>query len=197
MTFQLVLTEASAENPKDIGENVFFDNLDTDYKVYLFYYPGTMADRALESRLRELGDITGKNLFVNIGRLNDKRHDQIVQRFDVKKYPVIIVAAEATLASSTDEYVSAFVRLDSEHLLASPERAVDVNPRIRSAPESKTRSSERRRVGRDCRRLHPTCAIRFIAQNGCNRRPPPRSRSRESELCCDPAPRPAKETRGR
>ena len=47
MTFQLVLTEASAENPKDIGENVFFDNLDTDYKVYLFYYPGTMADRAL------------------------------------------------------------------------------------------------------------------------------------------------------
>ena len=130
MTFQLVLTEASAENHKDIGENVFFDNLDTDYKVYLFYYPGTMADRALESRLRELGDITGKNLFVNIGRLNDKRHDQIVQRFDVKKYPVIIVAAEATLASSTDEYVSAFVRLDSEHLLASPERAVDLVQKI-------------------------------------------------------------------
>src|ERR1700751_2069955 len=104
MTFQLVLTEASTENRKDIGENVFFDDLDTDYKVYLFYYPGAMADRDLESRLRKLADITGKNLFVNIGRLNDKRHGQIVQRFDVKKYPVIILTAEATLASSADEH---------------------------------------------------------------------------------------------
>lgn len=125
MAYKLVFAERPAEDRKDFGENVYLDGLPADYKVYAFYYAGTMSNKPLEDKLRELGDITGKNLFVNIGRLSDPRHDEIVERFAVKKYPVIIVTAIDALASPAGEYLSAYARLDSKHLLDSPDRTIE------------------------------------------------------------------------
>jgi hypothetical protein len=124
MAFRLILTE-SPEPGKDFGENVFFDNLPSDYKVYVFSYPAEMPDTTLEDKLRELGNITGNNLFVNIGRLADPQHDKIVKLFGVKNYPVIIVTAIDALASPAQDYFTAYARLDSKHLLNSPEKTVE------------------------------------------------------------------------
>jgi hypothetical protein len=124
MSYKLVLTERPAEGQKDVGENVYLDGLPTDYKVYGFYYAGAVSNEALEKKLRELGDITGKNFFVNIGRLSDPRHDEIVERFAIKKYPVIVVTAIDALASPAGEYLTVYARLDSRQLLDSPERTI-------------------------------------------------------------------------
>jgi hypothetical protein len=66
-----VLTEPKGERTKDVGENVFLDDLSYSYKVYLFYYPSALPNEVLEDRLRRIGEMTGRNLFVNIGRLDD------------------------------------------------------------------------------------------------------------------------------
>lgn len=125
MTYKLVFAERPAEGGKDSGEHVFLDDLATDYKVYAFYYPEAMPDEPLEDMLRKLGDITGKNLFVNLGQLSDPKHDEIVERFAIRQYPVIIVTAIDALAAPAGEPMSAYVRLDSKHLLASPERTAE------------------------------------------------------------------------
>jgi hypothetical protein len=75
MTYKLVFTERPAEGQKDLGESVYLDNLPIDYQVYAFYYAGALSNEVLEDKLRKLGDITGKNLFVDIGKLSDPRHD--------------------------------------------------------------------------------------------------------------------------
>jgi hypothetical protein len=94
MAFRLVLTERP-EPGKDFGENVFLDNLPSDYKVYVFSYPAEMPDTTLEDKLRDLGNITGNNLFVNVGRLDDPQHDKIVKLFGVNlkrvPFPVVLL----------------------------------------------------------------------------------------------------------
>lgn len=124
MTYKLVFTERPAEGQKDLGENIYLDNLPIDYQVYAFYYAGALSNEVLEDKLRKLGHITGKNLFVDIGNLSDPRHDEIVERFEVKKYPVIIVTAIDPLASAAGEYLTAYARLDGKHLLNSPDRTI-------------------------------------------------------------------------
>jgi hypothetical protein len=122
MSYQLVLYEwSSNEIAKNIGENVFIDNMSDDYKVYLFYYPGAMPNGELESKLRTLGHVTGKNLFVNIGRLNDPKYYKIKNRFGIIDLPVIILTAIEGLATiKTDTYYStAFVRIDDKNILKS------------------------------------------------------------------------------
>jgi hypothetical protein len=127
MQYSLVFSDppAPGSGARDFGENVLFENLPAEYKVYAFYYPGDMADPALEQALRNLAETTGKNLFVNIGRLNDPQLDKIVTRFQVDHYPVIIVTADASLASAEGETVTAYARLDDKRLLKAPERAVE------------------------------------------------------------------------
>ncbi len=122
MAYELVIQEAPG---KDVGDNVFLQNLPAEYKVYLFYYPGAMPDERLEKALRNLGEMTGKNLFVNIGRLNDPEHEKIVGRFEIKNYPVILITAVGSLAAPQGEFCSAYARLDSKRLLGSPERTVE------------------------------------------------------------------------
>src|SRR5215813_5561786 len=124
MTYRLVFEERPSEGNKDVGENVFLANLPSDYKVYAFYYPGNSPDDSLEDKLRELGNSTGTNLFVNIGGRNDPEYGEIAKRFEIEAHPVIIVTAVDALASPQGEYMSAYARLDSPKLLASADRAV-------------------------------------------------------------------------
>jgi hypothetical protein len=124
MPYQLVFAEKPSGVIKAVGENVFLDSLSTSYKVYLFYYAGAMANHPLEEGLRNLGENTGQNLFVNIGKLDDPKYDEIANRFGIETFPVIIITAVPDLASLINEYLSAYARLDSKHLMGSPERAV-------------------------------------------------------------------------
>lgn len=129
MPYQLVLRELIDEGKgrgiKDVGENVFFDNLPSDCKVFTFYYPAAMPNEDLESVLRNLGNITGKNLFVNIGRLNDPNYGKIATKFNIKNLPVIIVTAIDKLASLPTEFSTTYVRIDSKKLLNSPNLATE------------------------------------------------------------------------
>lgn len=121
MPYQLVLSELKDEITRDVGENVFFNNLPSEYEVYIFYYPGAMPNVELESRLRNFGNITGKNLFVNIGRLNDPNYGKIRNKFNIMNLPVIIITASDFLASPPEEFSTAYVRIDNKKLLNSPD----------------------------------------------------------------------------
>ncbi len=131
MSYRLVLREKTEAHTKDIGENVFFNNLDSDYRVFLFYYAGVLPNEELEDKLRDLGEITGKNLFVNIGKLNDPNFGLMVSRFGITQYPVIIMTAVDELASIKEgDFPSAFVRIDSKNLIDSAELTVKSVERI-------------------------------------------------------------------
>jgi hypothetical protein len=126
VTFRLLLSEPTdGPGKKDIGQNVFLNDLPYDYKVYVFYYPGIMPNPVLEEKLRALGDDTGKNLFVNIGRRNDPNFDKIVARFGIRDYPVIVVTAVDELASLrigdkfSTVYVQEYIKLDKHNLMES------------------------------------------------------------------------------
>jgi hypothetical protein len=124
LSYQLVLSKPEEGGKKAVG-SVFFDNLPSDSKVYLLYYPGPMPNKELENRLRQFGKKTGKNLFVNIGTLEDPKLRDIAKEFDINRYPVIIVTANAELASHPVEYETAYAKLDSERVLNSPDLAID------------------------------------------------------------------------
>jgi hypothetical protein len=128
MPFELVLTEkesANSEATKGVGSR-FFTDLPQEYKVFLLYYRAAMPDKDLEDKLAELGKNTGKNLFVNLGRTKDSNFAMISKRFFApsQSFPVIIMTAVHDLASPQNEFVTAFVRLDSKQLLGSPEKTV-------------------------------------------------------------------------
>jgi hypothetical protein len=125
MPYRLVLSEHVEEKTRDVGENVFFDDLSSDYKVYMLYYPGAMPNQDLEDKLKSFGTITGANLFINIGRLNDPNYEKIRNKFNIKKLPVIIVTAIDELASAPGNFSTAFVRIDSKNLLNSPDRLME------------------------------------------------------------------------
>jgi hypothetical protein len=126
MSYQLILSEPVDEGKKDIGENVFFEGIPVEYKVYLFYYPSVMPNEDLENKLRKLGEITGKNLFVNIGRLNDPNYSKIKKKFEITNLPVIIMTGIDEVASIEDGvyYSTAYVRLDNEKLLNSTDLTI-------------------------------------------------------------------------
>lgn len=115
---------------KDIGDNVFLRDLPAEYAVFLFYYPSAMPDDELEEALTGLGELAGKNLLVNIGRLNDPEFARVVKLFEIGAYPVVVITAAGHLAASADGSLSAFVRLDDKNLLSDPVRTADVAQRI-------------------------------------------------------------------
>jgi len=127
MPYQLILSEPTIQGEcksRDVGKNVFLDNLPSGYPVYLFYYPGAMPNQELERKLRNLGDITGKNLFVNIGRLNDPRYREIASIFVIKTLPVVILTAIDKLASPSAKFLTMYTRIDSKRLMESPDLVV-------------------------------------------------------------------------
>ncbi len=109
------------EKTKDIGENVFFSNLPSDYEVYLLYYPGPNSNKELMDKLRDLGNITGKNLFVNIAKLNDPNYKKIVNTFEIKTFPTVILTAVDKFASLPIDHSTAYVKIDNKKLLGSPD----------------------------------------------------------------------------
>src|SRR5215468_10824689 len=117
MPFELVAATSETGGTRDAGDNILLSDLSAEYKVYCFYYPPPVPDQDFENKLRDLGSVTGKNLLINIGRFNDPQFDRIVELFGIKKYPVIVMTAIEALASSQDEPLTAFARIDSEHLL--------------------------------------------------------------------------------
>jgi hypothetical protein len=86
----------------------------------------------LERKLRNFGDITGKNLFVNIGRLNDPKYRKVKKTFDIVDLPVIIVTGIEGLASvRTERYFStAYVKIDNKNLLNSPDLTIQSLERL-------------------------------------------------------------------
>ena len=83
-----------------------------------------MPDADFEKSLRTLGERTGENLFVNIGRLNDPQFDKLVRKFEITSFPALVMTAVADLAAAPDdELMSAYVRLDGR-VMAKPDRAI-------------------------------------------------------------------------
>lgn len=129
MSYSLVLHEPLEEEhgrAKDVGENILLHDIPEAYRVFLFYYPAAMRNEDLENGLRGLGDLTGQNLLVNMGKLNDPDYDKIAKMFGIDTLPVVIMTAEANLAASDDGTVNAFVRLDDSRLLTDPSRAISL-----------------------------------------------------------------------
>lgn len=110
---------------KDMGENILFSDLPTDYKVYALYFPAEPPDSSLEDALRSFGHKTGKNLMMYFGSVSDPKLEQIMRRFDINRTPVIIVTAVAELASPHDDYSTTYARIDSKKLLSSPQRTLE------------------------------------------------------------------------
>jgi hypothetical protein len=131
MTYELVLrasgtsgSQGQARNEKNVGDNVFVADLPRKYPCYAFYYPGPMPDPTLEEALRGLGNQTGQNLLVNIGRLNDPAYPKIASLFDITRTPAIVLTAIAPLAAPEGADLNVYVRIDSTSLLASTERTM-------------------------------------------------------------------------
>jgi hypothetical protein len=125
MSYQLILNEPSEENTRAIGDNIMLDDLPSDCKVYAMYYPGAVIDEDLESKLRAFGSITGKNLFVNIGRLDDPNYDLIINKFDITNTPAIVMTAISELASIKTKTLTAYVKIDNKRVFNSPELVVE------------------------------------------------------------------------
>jgi len=131
MVYQLILQKSGiavehgiTRGEKDVGENIFLYNLPNEYPCYAFYYPGPTPEPELEQALRKFGDQTGKNLFVNIGRLNDPDYGKIANLFDIKRNPVIVLTAIKPFAAPVDSNLSTYVRLDTPKMLASTKRTM-------------------------------------------------------------------------
>jgi len=130
--YQLMFSDLAKEVAREVGENVFLSDLQDDYKVYLFYYPGVIPYVDLEIKLKGLGQMTGKNLFVNIGRLNDPNFGKQKSMFGIKDLPVVIITGINGIASVRTEryYSTAYVRLDSKRILESADLTIRFVERI-------------------------------------------------------------------
>ncbi len=125
MPYQLVFTEPESELKGPTLErgagSVFFDNLPADYKVYLFYYSGVNVNNDLVKKLKAFGKITGQNLYVNIGRLDDPSYRKAVAKFGIRKFPTLIVTAVESLASPPGEDSTPCIKIDDKNFINSTE----------------------------------------------------------------------------
>ena len=127
MLYSLVLDNPTKRGGKDFGGNNVSDQLSNDYPTYLFYYPGPILNQDLQTKLKEFGQSAGKNLFVNIAKLNDPNYRQIVNAFAVRTFPVIILTGVEKFASirNNGNYSTAFIRLDNKNLLKNADKAIE------------------------------------------------------------------------
>ncbi len=111
------------EITKGVGENVFFNDMPSDYEVYVLYYAGTSLNKDLADKLRDIGNIAGKNLFVNIAKLDDPNYRKIANKFGIRTFPTIIITAVDNLASPPSDNSTAYVKMENKRLLSSPDIA--------------------------------------------------------------------------
>lgn len=111
-SYSLVLATEASEGTRALGEKLFLDALPHAYPVYIFYYPAEMPSSRLEARLRQLGNDTGENLFVNMGSLADPSFSKIVTFFEITSFPAVVVTATADLAAPDGEPGNTYVRFD-------------------------------------------------------------------------------------
>lgn len=132
LSYRLILANSADRGTKDVGENVFLNNLASDYELYLFYYPGELSNKDLENKLRSLGNDAGKNLLVNIGRVNDPHFPKIARTFGIRDFPVVVVTAREQLASldTGSNFSTAYVRIDNKNLLGSVEPMIESIQRV-------------------------------------------------------------------
>jgi hypothetical protein len=130
MTYELILVKEvdGSYRFRDVFDNILLSDLPFNYNVYAFYYPGVLADEEFEDRLRNLGNITGRNLLVNIGRLDDPNYDKITKVFKIERLPAIVMTANGSLASIKMENVesTAYIRIDEEQLLKSADKTIEI-----------------------------------------------------------------------
>jgi hypothetical protein len=129
VSYSLVLSQATNAESKDTGENTFLEALPDQYPVYIFYFPSELGNEQIESNLRSLGESTGANLYVNLGKLNDPSFEKIVRAFGIKSFPVVVVTATADLAGPPDSDVNSYVRLQGS-LLKNPEDATAIIEKV-------------------------------------------------------------------
>lgn len=127
MPYKLILSKASEEPTRGTVDKIFLDNLSSEYRVYIFYCPGPVRNYKLESNLRDFGDKSGKNLLVTILYTNDEKYPLIASTFNFKRFPVVVITANDTLASIRLESTSstAYVKLDNRHLLQNTDKTVE------------------------------------------------------------------------
>lgn len=121
MNYELVLSRPRAPQTKDFtsGGEVLIHDLSTDSPVYLFHFPEYVRNLDLVNRLEQMGKSTGGNLMVHVGSLGDPLYDTMSKNFNIKRVPVVILTANARLASSPEGFQTAFVKIDKRELLYS------------------------------------------------------------------------------
>ncbi|OGF59581.1 MAG: hypothetical protein A2Y62_08780 [Candidatus Fischerbacteria bacterium RBG_13_37_8] len=129
-TCKLILSHPNDKKFRDAGENIFWDNLPHSYSVYLFYYPSAFTDETFEKNLRDLETTTGDNLFINIVKINDRNYGKIAHIFKIKHLPTIIITAIDELASESEEFLTAYIKIDNKQLLSSPELVIQCIERL-------------------------------------------------------------------
>lgn len=114
MKYQLVSSELeNGEIALGTGDNVILDDLPRDYKVYAQCYLGPRPSADLVAGLRDLGDITGNNLFINFAKPDDPRYADLAAKFNITVWPTIIITGIDELASPPGERSTAFVKMDA------------------------------------------------------------------------------------
>jgi len=95
--------------------------------VYLFYFPGHERYEALEKELTRWGEETGNNLFVGFWGLDDPNYNFLTKQFKLSDMPAIVMTGNSSIASieSSGRWNTAYLRIDSEHLLSNTEGAMD------------------------------------------------------------------------
>lgn len=132
MPYRLLLMKPIDQKSRTAQVDVYLDNLPTDYKVYLFYYPSPVRNNDLENKLRSFGNNTDRNLFINIGSLRDPKYNKIARDFEIRDLPVIIITAISKLASvGTEAYCpTVYVRIDSKYLLKDTNKAIELVSKV-------------------------------------------------------------------
>ena len=130
MAFRLVLDDTPPGATEKGNSTVVFSDLPKDYKVFLLYYRAGMPEQELEDKLVDLGKNTGYNLLVNIGSAEDPSYGLITRRFNITKFPSIVMTAVPNLASPAGDSITTYARLDSPKLFSSPDRTIQCVERL-------------------------------------------------------------------
>ena len=101
MSYSLVHVKRQEARGRNLGENVYLDDLPNNSDVFVFYYPSTSAPYTeLESKLRDYGRQTGGDVFINMGKVGDNKYREIVHDFDIGDLPVIVITGKDTKAKT-------------------------------------------------------------------------------------------------